>query len=141
MNIPLRLLKSIISWLDERRTYVVFCENKPKIFNTRIGLSHDSSLSQYVFIVYHCDLIACVGIHSSHIFADDLNVFISPSIYPQIKSMIKLLEHKETKICNKITAYSKKWKQPVNLSKIVVQVFQSQIQDIIVNIYIWKINN
>ena len=37
--------------------------------------------------------------------------------------MIKFLEEEGTKICNKIANYSKKWKQPVNFSKTVVQVF------------------
>ena len=94
-----------------------------------------SSLSPYLFIVYHSDLIACLAAHSSHVFADDLNVLISPPICREMKPMIKFLEEEGTKICNKIAAYSKKWKQPVNLSKTVVQVFHSQVKHIIVDVY------
>jgi hypothetical protein len=49
-------------------------------------------LSPYLFIVYHCDLVACLGAHSCHIFADDLNVLITPPIDRRLKSMIKFLE-------------------------------------------------
>ena len=135
MGMPLALLKLIISWLRDRRAYVVFGENRSKIFHTYIGLPQGSSLSPYLFIVYHCDIVACVGAHSSHIFADDLNVLISPPISRGIKPMIEFLEEEGTKICNKIAKYSKKWKQPINQSKIVVQVFHSQVQNIVVNVY------
>jgi hypothetical protein len=129
-DIPLGLLKLIISWLNDRRTYVIFGENKSKIFHTHIGLPQGSSLSPYLFIVYHSDLVACVGSHPSHIFPDDLNILISSRICREIKSMIKFLEE-GTKICNKIANYSKRWKQPINPSKTVVQIFHSQVQDII----------
>ncbi|CAF2033938.1 unnamed protein product [Rotaria magnacalcarata] len=75
------------------------------------------------------------GAYSSHIFADELNVLISPPICRGVKPMIKFLEEEGTKICNKIAIYSKKWKQPVNLSKTVVQVFHSQVQNPVVDIY------
>jgi len=48
-----------------------------------------SSSSLYLFIVYHDDLVECVGAHSSHVFADDLNVLITSSICRGIKSMIE----------------------------------------------------
>ena len=40
--------------------------------------------------------------------------------------MIEILEDEGTKVCNKIAHYSKKWKQPINISKAVVQIFHSQ---------------
>ncbi|CAF4490181.1 unnamed protein product [Rotaria socialis] len=101
MTIPLGLLKLIISWLNDRRVYVKFGENKSKIFYTHICLPQGSSSSSYLFIAYHSDLVTCLGAFSSHIFADDLN----------------------------------KWKQPVNFSKTVVQVFHSRVQNPIVEIY------
>ncbi|CAF2267304.1 unnamed protein product [Rotaria magnacalcarata] len=94
-----------------------------------------SSLSPYLFIVYHCDLVTFLGAYSSHIFADDLNVLISPPICRGIKPMLKLLEDEGTKLCSKIANYSKKWKQPINLSKTVVQVFHPQVQNPVVDIY------
>ncbi|CAM4925072.1 unnamed protein product, partial [Rotaria socialis] len=39
------------------------------------------------------------------------------------------LEEEGTKICNQIANYSKKWKQPVNVSKTVAQIFHSQVQN------------
>ncbi|CAF4917061.1 unnamed protein product [Rotaria socialis] len=129
LSIPLGLLKLIVSWLNDRRAYVIFGENKSDIFYTYVGLPQGSSLSPYLLIVYHCDLVACVGAHSSHIFADDLNILISPPICREIKPMIKFLEEEGTKICNQIANYSKKWKQPVNVSKTVAQIFHSQVQN------------
>ncbi|CAF4731414.1 unnamed protein product, partial [Rotaria socialis] len=129
LSIPLGLLKLIVSWLNDRRAYVIFGENKSDIFYTYVGLPQCSSLSPYLFIVYHCDLVACVGAHSSHIFADDLNIRISPPICRDIKPMIKFLEEEGTKICNQIANYSKKWKQPVNVSKTVAQTFHTQVQN------------
>jgi hypothetical protein len=66
---------------------------------------------------------------------ETLTVFTQEAICQRIKPMIKFLEEERTEICNKIATYSKRWKQPVNLSKTVVQVFHSQVQDIIVDIY------
>jgi hypothetical protein len=134
-GIPLGLLKLIISWLNDRRAYVVFGENKSKVFSTYVGLPQGSSLSPYLFIVYHCDLVACLGAHSCHIFADDLNVLITPPIDRRLKPMIKFLEEEGTRICKEIANYSKRWKQPINLNKTVVQVFHSQIQNLMVNVY------
>ncbi|CAF5184192.1 unnamed protein product, partial [Rotaria magnacalcarata] len=135
MGAPLGLLKLIISWLNDRRAYVIFGENKSKIFYTHIGWPQGSSLSPYLFIVYHSDLVTCLGAFSSHIFADNLNVLISPPICRGFQPMIKFLEEEGTKIYNKIAYYSKKRKQPVNFSKIVVQIFHSQVQNPIVDIY------
>ena len=101
----------------------------------RAGLPQGSSLSPYLFIVYHCDIVSCVGAHYSHIFADDLNVLISPPICRGIKPIIKFLEVEGTKVCNKIAQYSKKWKQPINISKTVVQIFHSQVQNPLVDVY------
>ncbi|CAF2142358.1 unnamed protein product [Rotaria magnacalcarata] len=135
LSIPLGLLKLIVSWLNDRRAYVIFGENKSDIFCTYVGLPQGSSLSSYIFIVYHCDLVACVGAHSSHIFADDLNILISPLICREIKPMIKFLEEEGTKICNQIANYSKKWKQPVNVSETVAQIFHSQVPNPIINVF------
>ncbi len=50
--------------------------------------------------------------------------------------MITFLEEERAKICNKIANYSKKCKQTINLSKTVVQVFHSQVQNPVVDLYI-----
>lgn len=49
--------------------------------------------------------------------------------------MIKYLEEEGTKMCNKIAAYPKKWKQPINVSKTAVQVFHSQSPNLVVHVY------
>ena len=69
---PLELLKIIESWLKGRKAYVAFGEKTSEVFHINIGLPQGSSLSPYLFIVYHSDLINCLGAHSGHFFADDL---------------------------------------------------------------------
>ena len=135
MCIPLGLLKLIISWLTDRRAYVTFGKSISKIFYTHVGLPQGSSLSPYLFIVYHSDLTTCIGAHSSHIFADDLNVLITPPINRELKPMMKFLEEEGTRVCNEIANYSKRWHQPINISKTVAQVFHSQIKNPVVNVY------
>ena len=78
MGMPLGLLKLVASWLSDRRAYVSFGQSKSGIFYLYIGLPQGSSLSPYLFIVFHSDLITCLGAHSSYVLADDLNVLISP---------------------------------------------------------------
>ena len=41
--------------------------------------------------------------------------------------MIEYLEREGTKICNQISEYARKWKQPINVSKTVAQIFFSQV--------------
>lgn len=75
MSIPLEILKLVINWLENRSAYVVFGKEKTKTFNKHIGLPQGSSLSPYIFIVYHTDLLKCTGAFSTHLFADDLCTF------------------------------------------------------------------
>ena len=49
--------------------------------------------------------------------------------------MIKFLEDEGTKVCNKIAQYSKKWKQLINISKTVMKIFHSQVQNPLVDVY------
>ena len=49
--------------------------------------------------------------------------------------MIEFLEKEGIRVCNSIANYSKKWTQPINLSKTVAQVFHSQVQTPAVNVY------
>jgi len=133
-GMPLVLLKIINSWLKNRKAYVIFGEKTSGIFNVDIGLPQGSSLSPYLFIVFHCDLINCIGAHSGHLFADDLCVLIRPPITKNLAPMIQYLENEGTRICNQVYAYSKKWKQPINISKTVVQLFHTQVDSPIVNV-------
>ena len=141
MSIPLGLLKLIISWLNNRRVYVIFVEKISKTFHTYVGLPQDSSLSPYLFIIYHNDLVLCIHAHSGHIFTDDFKVLIYLPICQRIKLMIEFSEEERTKICNRIGNYFKRWKQPFNLSRTVVQVFHLQVQNPIVDIYIRRIKD
>ena len=71
-------MKLIISWLSDRSTYVVFGKSTSKTFYMYVGLPQGSSLSPYLFIVYHSDLVTCAGARACHVFADDLNILITP---------------------------------------------------------------
>ena len=48
--------------------------------------------------------------------------------------MIQYLEKEGTRICNQVYAYSKKWKQPINVSKTVAQLFHTQVKRPVVNV-------
>ena len=48
--------------------------------------------------------------------------------------MIQYLEKEGTRICNQIYAYSIKWKQPLNVSKTVAQLFHTQVKRPVINI-------
>jgi hypothetical protein len=133
-GMPLGLLKMTESWLKDRKAYVVFGEKTSKVFNINIGLPQGSSLSPYLFIVFHCDLINCLGAHSSHLFADDLSVLIRPPITKKLAHMLQYLEKEGTRICNQVYAYSRKWKQPINVSKTVAQLFHTQVKRPVVNV-------
>jgi hypothetical protein len=133
-GMPLDLLKIIESWLKNRKAYVVFGEKTSKIFDINIGLPQGSSLSPYLFIVFHCDLTNCLGAHSGHLFADDLGVLIRPPIMKNLAPMIQYLEKEGTRICNQVYAYSKKWKQPINVAKTVAQLFHTQVEKPVVNV-------
>ena len=91
-GMPFELLKVIESWLKDRRAYVAFGEKTSTMFNINIGLPQGSNLSPYLFIVFHCDLINCLGAHSCHLFADDLSVLIKPPILKELVQMIQYIE-------------------------------------------------
>ena len=133
-DMPLELLKIIESWLKGRKAYVAFGEKTSKVFDINIGLPQGSSLSPYLFIVYHSDLINCLGAHSGHLFADDLGILIRPPIMKNLAPMIQYLENEGTRICNQVYAYSKKWKQPINVSKTVAQLFHTQVKRPVINV-------
>jgi hypothetical protein len=126
--LPLSMLKMILSWLKDRRAYVIYGEKSSDTFDINIGLPQGSSLSPYLFIVFHCDLVQCIGAHSGHIFADDLCVIIKPPISVKLASMLEYLESEGTRICNQIYDYSQNWKQPINITKTVAQLFYTQVR-------------
>ena len=129
LEIPHSLLKMIVSWLSDRRAYVVIGETESDVFDINIGLPQGSSLSPYLFVVFHSDLIQSIGAHSGHLFADDLCVLIQPPLTPKFSHMIEYIEEEAAKVCNRIFEYSRKWRQPINVSKTVAQLFFTQIQE------------
>lgn len=128
LGMPLSMLKMVVSWLGNRKAYVVSGDSASDTFDINIGLPQGSSLSPYLFIVFHCDLIKCIGAHSGHLFADDLCVLIRPPLEPKLPPMMDYLEREGTKICNQIFDYARKWKQPINIDKTVAQLFYTQIK-------------
>jgi hypothetical protein len=128
LEIPISMLKMLMSWLKDRKAYVVFEIESSDVFQLQIGLPEGSALSPYLFIVFHCDLIQSIGAHSGHLFTDDLCVLIRPPLTPKLAPMIEYLEQEGTKICNQIFEYSQKWKQPINISKTVAQLFYTQVK-------------
>ena len=133
LGMPLDLLKMIENWLKNRKGYVSFGEKTSDVFHIDIELPQGSSLSPYLFIVFHSDLINYLGAHSCHLFADDLSVLIKPPIMKKLHPMIQYLEIEGNRICDQIFKYSIKWKQPINIFKTVVQLFHTQISRPILN--------
>ena len=48
--------------------------------------------------------------------------------------MIQYLEKEGTRICNQVYAYSKKWKQSINVSKTGTQLFHTQVKRPVINV-------
>ena len=128
LEMPERLLKMIMSWLKDRKAHVALGEEKSEDFRINVGLPQGSSLSPYLFIVYHSDMIRDLGSHSCHLFADDLCVLIKPPIVKSLASTIKYIQDEGERVCSKIVAYTQRWKQPINVQKTVGQLFYSQVE-------------
>ena len=134
MQIPTELLKIIHSWLINRKAYISFGNGNSEIFKTYVGLPQGSSLSPYIFIIYHSDILNNVKAFSSHLFADDLCTIITPPIQKDYQEMIKFINVAGSEVCQNLLEYAEKWKQPINISKTVVQTFHSQINRPIIEI-------
>jgi hypothetical protein len=106
---------------------VQYGDVRTKDFSISLELPQGSTLSSFLFIVFHSDLIQYTGAFSTHIFADDLNVLIRAPIEKKLEPMMQFLEQKDTKVSNKLFGYAKLWKQPINISKSVYQVFHTQV--------------
>ena len=135
LGMPTNMLRMIHSWLENRSAYIYYGQMKSEDFKIQVGLPQGSSLSPYIFVVYHSDLVTCLGAHSSHIFADDLSVLIRAPIQKSFASLVKYLEVEGSKVCDRIAAYAIRWKQPINIGKTVAQLFYSQIRKPKVDIF------
>lgn len=93
-----------------------------------VGVPQGSSLRPYLFIVFHCDVINCLGAHSAHWFADDFGVLIKTPVTNSLTPMLEYVEKEGSKICQQVYAYSKKWKQPINVARKVAQLFHTQVK-------------
>jgi hypothetical protein len=103
----------------------MFGEKASNMFYIYIGLSQGSSLIPYLFIAFHSDLINLLGAHSGHAFADDLNVLIKLLEMRALAPRIEYFENEGTRVCDRISAHSKKWKQPNNITKQVVNIIMN----------------
>jgi hypothetical protein len=126
LNVPTELLKVLLNWLSNRKAYITFGSAKSDDFNTHVGLPQGSSLSPYIFIMYHADIVKNTRAFSTHLFADDLSTLIVPPIHKDYQEMIKFINSAGTQICQNLYEYSIRWKQPINISKTVVQIFHTQ---------------
>jgi hypothetical protein len=128
LDIPTSLIKMIHCWLGNRTAYIYFAQTKSDIFNVHVRLPQGSSLSPYLFVVYHSDLVSCLGDQSGHPFADDLSVLIRAPLQKHSLSLVKFLEIEGSRVCDRIAEYSCRWKQPINVDKSVAHIFYSQIK-------------
>ena len=135
LGIPTSLLKIINSWLENRTAYICFGQEKSKVLKVQVGLPQGSSLSPFLFVVYHSDLVSNLGAHSGHLFADDLSVLVRAPLQKSFPALVEYLELEGNNVCERIAHYSKLWKQPINVGKTVAQIFYSQIKKPVVDIY------
>jgi hypothetical protein len=119
--------KRITNCLKNRKACVTFGKNKSVSFQIKIGLPQGSAFSPLIFIIYHSDILSCAGAFSTHIFADDLCVLIVPPINKDLSKMMEFLKRKGSQICHNLLEYSNSWKQPVNVTKTVVQLVHNQV--------------
>jgi hypothetical protein len=106
LGIPTSLLKMIRWWLDNRTAYICFGQTKSDAFNVHVGLHQGNSLSPYLFVIYHSDLVSCLGAHSGYLFAHDLSILIRASLQKLFTALVKYLETEGSRICNRIAEYS-----------------------------------
>ncbi len=111
-----------------------FGQEKSQVFQVQVGLPQGSSLSPYLFVVYHSDLVSCFGAHSDHLFEDDLNVLIRVPLLKSFSALVQNSEQEETRVCDRIAQHSKRWKQPTNVGETVAQVFYPQVKEPVVKI-------
>ena len=129
MGLPMELTRILITWLTNRSVYISFGNAKSATFYTQVGLPQGSTLSPFIFIVYHADLVKTTNAFSTHLFADDLCTLIVPPIDKQYKKMIEFIEKEGTKISQNLYDYANKWQQPINVTKTVFQVFHTQVNE------------
>ena len=108
LGMPIALLKITMSWLGTRQAYITLGETRSDNFEINIGLPKCSSLSPYLFIVFHCDLIKCIGAHSGHLLADELSVLIRALSMKSLSRMMKYMRQKGTRPYHSLVEYSKK---------------------------------
>ena len=108
LGIPTSLLKMIHSWLGYRAAYIYYGQSKSEGFKINVGLPRGTSLSPYIFVVYHSDLVAGLGAHSGDLFADDLSVLIRAPIEKSFPSLVRYLEVEGSKVCDRIADYSRR---------------------------------
>lgn len=108
------------------------------MYLTPVGLPQGSSLSPFIFILYHADIVENVKAFSTHLFADDLYTLITPPVHRDLHKMMEFINSAGTEVCQNLYNYSIKWKQPINIGKSVVQLFHSQVRKPEVNI---RMNN
>lgn len=100
LGIPTSLLEMINNWLDNRTAYICFGQEKSKVFNVQVELLQGSSLSPYLFVAYHSDLVSCLGAQSSHLFTDNLSVLIRASLQKSFPTLVKYIEQEGSRVCN-----------------------------------------
>ncbi len=135
MEMPLKLLRLIINWLSNKKAYVEFDDHKSEKFDINVGLPQGISLSLYIFIIYHSDIVRCINVCFTHIFADDLCMLIVPPIEKSLPKMVNYLEKKRTEIRQNLFEYAQKWKQSINVKNMVVQLFHSLVVQLEIHVF------
>ena len=75
---PPELLKIFINWLADRKVRIMFGNVKFEFFKIHVGLPQGSSLSPFLFIIFHANITKCVDAFPTHLFADDISTLIVP---------------------------------------------------------------
>ena len=81
-----------MSWLKNRKVYVIFVNAKSNAFRVEVGEPQRSILTLRIFITDRADIISCVTSFSEHVFADNINVLIVSPVEEELFKMTEFIK-------------------------------------------------
>ena len=128
LECPIYYIAWLRRYLHGREAYIELknrCSNKFALYK---GVPQGSCIGPVLFILYHHDLISALEtIHWNHIFADDLAVVFSSSMWLSSSNMMLSLKDQIEHVLLNLTKYAATWKQEINFDKTCWTLFHRQV--------------